>query len=299
MKIDHRYSAGLFLLVAIIICFISGREFLKMKVPDKVYPSVGITKISDLAEYNPNLKGTNGNSAVYYYDSGNPGGTFLLLGGTHPNEPAGFISALLMAENLKVSAGKIIIIPQACYSGFTCTDPLEGCPEFYSLITKSGRREFRFGSRVSNPLDQWPDPLVYSHFPSGQELSGFETRNLNRSYPGRINGSFTEKVAFAIIELIKKEKVDIAIDLHEAAPEVQIINALITHEKGKDIVKEKETPKSSTTRINSCFNCCYNKILACYNYTADGRLCIAEKQNCDATCNSEGTSPSSWRDCWS
>jgi hypothetical protein len=72
-----------------------------------------------------------------------------------------------------------------------------------------------------------------------------------------------------------------------------------TNEKVKDIVKEKETPKSSTTRINNCFNCCYNKILACYNYTADGRLCIAEKQNCDATCNSKGTSPSSWSDCWS
>jgi hypothetical protein len=235
MKIDYQFRGGLFFCIAIIICFISGREFIKMKIPDKIYPSAGITKISNLSEYNPNLKGTNGNSAVYYFDSGKPGGTFLLLGGTHPNEPAGFISALLLAENLKVLAGKIIIIPQACYSGFTCTDPLEGCPEFYSLITKSGKREFRFGSRVSNPLDQWPDPLVYSHYPSGQELSGFETRNLNRSYPGRENGSFTEKVGFAIIELLKKEKVDIAIDLHEAAPEVQIINALICHEKGKDI----------------------------------------------------------------
>ena len=72
-----------------------------------------------------------------------------------------------------------------------------------------------------------------------------------------------------------------------------------TNENGKAIVKEKETPKAITTRINNCFNCCYNKIRACYNYTADSRLCIAEKQNCDATCNSGGTSPSSWSDCWS
>lgn len=235
MSLNHRFRAGLFLFIVLIICFISGKEFRRMTIPDKIYPSKEITKISELAQFNPNLKGTNGNTAVYYFDSGKPGGTLLLLGGTHPNEPAGFISAVLLVENLHISAGKIIVIPQACYSGFTCTDPLEGCPEFFTLKTKSGKRNFRFGSRVSNPLDQWPDPLVYSHYPSGQELSGIETRNLNRSYPGRLNGSFTERVGYAIMQLIKNEKVDIAVDLHEAAPEVQIINAIICHEKGKDI----------------------------------------------------------------
>jgi hypothetical protein len=69
--------------------------------------------------------------------------------------------------------------------------------------------------------------------------------------------------------------------------------------KDNDIVKEKETHISRKIRINDCFNCCYNKILTCYNYTADGRRCIAEKQSCEATCNSEGVSPSSWSDCWS
>jgi len=72
-----------------------------------------------------------------------------------------------------------------------------------------------------------------------------------------------------------------------------------TNEKEKAIVKAKETPKASTTRINNCINCCNNKILACYNYTADGRLCTAENQNCVATCKSEGSSTSSWSDCWS
>jgi hypothetical protein len=235
MNIDPRNRAVIIFVITIAVCIISAKEFMKMKVPDKIYPANGISKIADLARFNPNLKGTNGNTAVYYFESGVPGGTLLLLGGTHPNEPAGFISAVLMVENLHISTGRVIVIPQACYSGFTCTDPLEGCPEFFSIKTKSGDRNFRFGSRVSNPLDQWPDPLVYSHYPSGQELSGIETRNLNRSYPGKINGSFTEKVGYAIMQLIINEKVDIAVDLHEAAPEVQIINALIAHEKGKDI----------------------------------------------------------------
>jgi len=51
-------------------------------------------------------------------------------------------------------------------------------------------------------------------------------------------------------------------------------------------------------RINKCIDCCYNKIDACYNYTADNRLCVAESQSCVATCKSEGSSPSSWSDCW-
>ena len=70
-------------------------------------------------------------------------------------------------------------------------------------------------------------------------------------------------------------------------------------EKDKAIVKAKETPKAIATHINNCINCCNDKILSCYNYTADGRLCIAENKNCAATCKSEGASPSSWGDCWS
>ena len=235
MKNKNYITAGILLLLVLVMCFVAGRDFLAMRKPDKIYPSSALTKTLTLSEYNQKLKGTNGDTPVYVFDSNVPGATFLLLGGTHPNEPAGFMTALLITENIMVKTGKVIIIPQACLSGFTCTDPLEGYPEFFHLKTKSGIRDFRFGSRVSNPLDQWPDPLVYSHFPSGQQLSGYETRNLNRSYPGRENGTFTEKVGYAIMELIKKEKVDIAVDLHEAAPEIPIINAIIGHEKGRDL----------------------------------------------------------------
>ena len=74
------------------------------------------------------------------------------------------------------------------------------------------------GSRVANPLDRSPDPLVYTHFPSGQRLSGFEARDLNRSYPGRPDGTFSEKVAYAIMQMIEQEDIDISFNLHEAAP---------------------------------------------------------------------------------
>jgi hypothetical protein len=68
--------------------------------------------------------------------------------------------------------------------------------------------------------------------------------------------------------------------------------------KDNSPVKTEDTSKARVTRINNCINCCNNKIQACYNYTADSRLCIAENENCAATCKSEGSSPSSWSDCW-
>jgi hypothetical protein len=231
----HTISAIIILLGVMVICTLAGREFVQMKQPDKIYPGEGVTKIGNLSDYFPAIKSSNGDATIYYFDSGKPGATVFLIGGTHPNEPAGFISAVLLVENVKVTEGRLIVIPQACLNGFTYTDALEGYPQFFTIKTKSENRKFRFGSRGLSPIDQWPDPLVYLHYPSGQQLSGVETRNLNRAYPGSPNGSYTEKIAYAIIQLIKKENVDIAFDLHEAAPEIPIINAIVTHEKGRDI----------------------------------------------------------------
>jgi hypothetical protein len=71
--------------------------------------------------------------------------------------------------------------------------------------------------------------------PVGQKLAGTESRNLNRCYPGRKTGTLTEKVAYGIMQLIKKEKIDLAIDLHEAAPEYPVINAIVFHENSAEL----------------------------------------------------------------
>ena len=184
MKKDKSIAAIL-LFCVIIICLISGIDFINTRKPDKILPSSGLTKRIKLSNYFEGIKASNGDTDIYLFDSGKPGANVLLLGGTHPNEPAGFIAAVTLIENISVEVGKVFIIPQACLSGFSYTDPMEGCPQSFVIKTKSGDRKFRFGSRVSSPLDQWPDPLVYSQYPSGQKLSGIETRNLNRAYPGR------------------------------------------------------------------------------------------------------------------
>lgn len=222
-------------LVALVATLVAGSEFVGQSHMEPLYPSPNLSQIRRLSDYEPSLRGTNGESDVYLFDSKQPGGTLLVLGGTHPNEPAGYIAAVVLIENLKVEAGRVIVIPRANASAFTATEPQEGLPSSFDITSRNGRtRSFRLGSRFTNILDGWPDPIIYRHYPSGQILSGNETRNLNRAYPGRADGTLTERVAHAIYSIVKQEKVDLAIDLHEAAPEYPVINAIVAHERAMD-----------------------------------------------------------------
>jgi len=213
-------------------------DFRRMHAEEPIRKGPGVTVIKQLSDYFAKLKGTNGDTAVYVMDSGKPGGTVLVLGGTHPNEPAGFLSALLLIENARPAKGRLIVIPRANNSGFSHTDYTEGAPQQFTLKAASGERWFRFGSRATNPTDQWPDPDIYVHAASGQKLSGSETRNLNRAYPGRPDGTLTEQVAYGIVQLIRQEKVAMTIDLHEASPEYPVINAIVAHERAMDYAAE-------------------------------------------------------------
>ncbi len=200
-----------------------------------VVPGAGVTGRAMLSDYFAGLKGTPGDTEVYILDSGVPGGTAFVLGGTHSNEPSGLLTATVLVESGAVTQGKLIVIPYGNRSGFTCTDPQEGAPQRFTVDMADGSvREFAYGSRATNPLHQWPDPDIYIN-PSGQRLSGSENRNLNRAYPGRPEGTLTEKVAYGVMELIRQEKADISIDLHEASPEYPVINAMVVHEKAEDI----------------------------------------------------------------
>lgn len=233
--IRNNLSTIIILIVTATAGVIAAISFDNMHQPELLYPSASLTKKGMLSDYFVGIRGTNGDTEVYLFDSGVEGGTVFLGGGTHANEAASFLASVVILENLKVTRGRVIIIPRMNNSAFTCSDPLEGFPKSYGITTENGTRMFRIGSRVTNPIDQWPDPLVFAQYPSNQQLSGFETRNLNRAYPGRPDGTLTEKVAYAIIQLIKKENVNIAFDLHESSPEVPIVNVIVYHEKYEDI----------------------------------------------------------------
>jgi hypothetical protein len=230
----HQIRALLFLFLAVLVCYYSARDFLHMHSIEAIFPSPELTAEKKLSDYFPGLKNTPGDSSVYIFQGRKKGGNLLILGGTHPNEPAGFITAILLVENLAVDRGKIVVVPRANNSGFMHSDPQEGNPQGYSLETPAGSRYFRYGSRLTNPIHQWPDPVLYVN-PAGQKLSGTESRNLNRSYPGREKGYLTEKIAYGIMRLIDAETIDLAIDLHEAAPEYPVINAIVFHEKSAEL----------------------------------------------------------------
>lgn len=217
-----------------LVGFFSGKEFLSMRGEETLFPAAGLTEKKMLSSYFAALKGTAGDTEVFVFRGREDGGRLFILGGTHPNEPAGFLTAVVLAENISVGRGTVVIVPRANASGFTHDDPQEGTPQRYPIQTAGGPRWFRLGSRLTNSVHQWPDPAIYVN-PAGQKLAGAESRNLNRCYPGRPGGTLTEKVAFGVMELIRGERIDLGIDVHESAPEYPVINAIVFHESAAEL----------------------------------------------------------------
>jgi predicted deacylase len=222
--------AGLALFVSSGISFYRSRH---LKEPLVAGP--GMTGVKRLGDYFAGVRGTANDCNVYFLAGKRAGGTLLILGGTHPEEPAGRLAAWLMAENAIMEQGRVIVVPSASRSASTVTRPSGAYPADFTIPTEWGGQKFRMGDRYSNPLDQWPDPEVYIHYPSGQELAYVDIRNLNRTWPGRANGTLTEKTCFAFMELIKSEKVDIVLDLHEAELQYPVISTIVAHERGQEL----------------------------------------------------------------
>lgn len=202
---------------------------------EPVVPSESATQVKKLSDYSDVVKGTVNDCNVYIFDSGVPGGTLLIMGGTHPEEPAANVSAQVFTENIKVTQGKVIVIDRINTSASTCTRVGEAYPRFFHITTPWGVKTWRYGDRNANPLDSWPDPEVYIHYPSGQSLAYMDIRNINRNWPGKADGLLTERTAYAAMELIKAENVNMTVDFHEAELEYPVENTIVTHEKGNEV----------------------------------------------------------------
>ncbi len=195
----------------------------------------GVTAVKTLGDYFAGIKGTTNDANVYILEGGKPGGTILVLGGSHPEEPGGRLAAWILAENARLEQGRLMVINSANRSATTVTRPSGAYPADFTIPTAWGGQKFRMGDRWSNPLDQWPDPELFIHFPSRQQLAYMDIRNLNRAYPGRPDGTLTEKTCYAIIQMVKQEKIDIVIDLHEAELQYPVISTIVAHQKGQDL----------------------------------------------------------------
>jgi hypothetical protein len=252
----HHVTAAAFIVLALGAAIVAGLSFLSMRKVEPIVHGPGVSEVKLLSTWFPGLAGTPGDTEVYILrapgadtgaesgstttmaKSAGTGASMLVLGGTHPNEPAGFMAAVLLVENAIPVSGTLYVIPRANASAFTHNDPQEGSPQRFSIKTANGTRTFRYGSRATNPVHQWPDPDVYIHASSGQSLSGNETRNLNRGYPGRPDGTLTEKVCYGITQMIRAENVTITVDLHEASPEYPVNMAIVAHPNAMALASE-------------------------------------------------------------
>ena len=227
-----------FVLIALglIIMAFAGVSFYESRhLKEPVVLSQGVTQVKKLSDYFPGIKGTINDSNIYVLEGTKPGGTILILGGTHPEEPGSRLTTWILAENAVVDQGRLLVINSANRSATTVTRLGGGYPPDFTISTSWGGQKFRMGDRWSNPLDQWPDPEAYIHYPSRQELAYVDIRNLNRAFPGRAKGTLTEKTCYALTQLIRKEQVDIVIDLHEAELQYPVISTIVAHEKGQDL----------------------------------------------------------------
>lgn len=220
----------------LVLAFSAGlRFYLHRHLEEPVVLSEDVAKVRKLSDYFAGLKDTTNDSNIYVLEGAQPGGAVLILGGTHPEEPAGRLAAWIFAENAALSRGRLFLVLSANRSGTTVTRLGGAYPTDFTIPTPWGGQTFRMGDRWSNPLDQWPDPEVYVHYPSRQELAYVDIRNLNRTWPGRKNGTLTEKTCYALTRLICEERIDLVIDLHEAELQYPVISTIVAHPKGKDL----------------------------------------------------------------
>jgi gamma-glutamyltranspeptidase/glutathione hydrolase len=210
----------------------------------------GVTARRKLSAYFPPLEGTWLDADVFMLDSGQPGATALVLGGTHGNELAGSTAALLLVENSSVKTGRLIVIPYTNSSAITVPDTRNNIDTRHRIVSRSGERHLPYGDRRTAPADQGTeDPEAYTNPPGYVLEDGRESRNLNRTYPGKATGTPTEQLSHALMTLIEREGVDFNLDMHEAGtPELQSLDedyqpgrnrrlayTLVSHPRGLEV----------------------------------------------------------------
>lgn len=221
--------------LAAALIVVSGKSFSDHRsLQEPVVLGPGVASVKTLGDYFDGVRGTVNDVNLYVLEGKEPGGTVFVFGGTHAEEPAGRLAAWLLVEHAVIEKGRLIVALSANRSASRVTRPGAAYPPTYTIPTAWGGQTFRMGDRWSDPLDQWPDPEVYIHYPSGQYLAYMDVRNLNRAFPGRPDGSLTERTTFAFMELIRRERVDVAIDLHEAELQYPVISTIVTHQKGQE-----------------------------------------------------------------
>jgi len=199
-----------------------------------IRPGPGVTAVKMLSEYAPGLAGTPGDTRVYVLDGKEPGATVFVAGGTHGNEIAGIVAAVVLVERARVARGRLLVVPHANNSAITDVDPERPGPPSIAVATPGGERRFLYGSRRTKLAHQGaPDPAIYRHPnpKADEDLPGTEARNLNRAYPGSADGTLTQRMAYAVMQVLERERAAVAFDFHEAGPESRLAWMIVANPK--------------------------------------------------------------------
>jgi predicted deacylase len=201
-----------------------------------VRPGPGVS-VKALSDYFPGLARTPGDTSVYIIDGGMPGATVFVAGGTHAGEISGEMAAILLVERARVSRGRLIVVPYANNSAILSSEGrAPGAARSFRIATPGGGRTFPIGTRLTRPEDQGePDPPQPKT--TGAETD-FSPRNLDRQYPGRADGNLTQRIAFGIVSLLRREAVDLAFDFHEAPPGSRLAMMIVAHPKNIELAAE-------------------------------------------------------------
>ena len=145
------------------LAVLAGLSFYRSRhLREPVVPGPSVAKVAKLGDYFPGVRGGVNDANVYVLEGKEAGGSVLVLGGTHPEEPAGRLTAWILAENAVLARGRLFLILSANRSASTATRLGGAYPPDFTIPTAWGGQEFRMGDRWSNPLDQWPDTLFLS-----------------------------------------------------------------------------------------------------------------------------------------
>jgi hypothetical protein len=226
------------LAVGLLLLLVAGSVAAAGPISHDIRPGYGVSEIRWLSDYLPALRDTPGDTAIYVLRGAEPGGEALILGGTHANEIAGIMAATLLVERGAVLRGTVYVIPHANNSAASYNSGVynSNTPSWFELTNPDGEvRQFRYGDRRTNPMDQEPDPEVFIHEPSGLAFAGGEARNLNRNHPGSADGTLTQQISYALFALANQEKVDVLVDMHEASLAGRLSNALVSHPRAVDV----------------------------------------------------------------
>lgn len=202
------------------------------------------------------MEGTTLETDVHVFTSSIEGPTIFITGGTHGDEVAGWKAAekLITEEYYKNYKGTVIVIPHLNALGVSLQ-------ERYPGVSSKG---------------------LYN---------GIQYSDLNRAFPGKEDGTITEKLAYTICEEVRKYNPKYVVDLHESrgsynpdeTGRYKLGNELL-YANGKsslmceDILEvfNRDYLSAGDTRFNQegpgvagSFNEFYGQTLKCYGFTIE------------------------------